>query len=608
MSTDIQKDNSENKKRVADIVVETLIDNGISNAFSVTGGGSMHLNHAFTLVQNKLKTVYNHHEQACAMAAEGYAKLSGKPAVVCVSSGAGGLNTLNGVQGAWVDSVPMIILVGHPRYNTTIESCGLNLRYRGVQENDIVSQTKNITKYAKLVLDPLSIKAEIQYAIDLAMCGRRGPVLLSIPLDVQGSVVDIDKLYPCYPKPDCLQISSSDIERLYEMLYTAQRPCILTGSAIRTSNVISEYKQFLSYIKIPVVGGAHAPDANYIGENLFYGTSGTLGTRCGNFILQSADFILVLGNSLSEGQTGFNVEAFAPNAKIVMVDVQHDEAKKPGLHVDMCIEANLKNFFDICNARKQSVIATEKWTSHCDYVSQSLPRFEAAERLNGLEDTSRIHPSVFWKKLSASIEENAVVALGNSSCVHSVLQGGVTKPSQRILVNFNSGSMGDDLPEAIGAAVHDNVPVYCITGDGSVMMNLQEFQTICYHQFPIKTIIFSNNGYDNMKNTYKNYFDGIGNGCAPDNGINFPSFQKIASAFELDYIHINCIKNLDEGITWLIQHKGPCIVEVDEIMNKLRAPVIASIMDKNGKFVTPPLHVMSPLMDESEIEKYLIVE
>ena len=166
--------------------------------------------------------------------------------------------------------------------------------------------------------------------------------------------------------------------------------------------------------------------------------------------------------------------------------------------------------------------------------------------------------------------------------------------------------MGDDLPEAIGAAVYGNLPVYCITGDGSIMMNLQELQTICYHQFPIKTIIFSNNGYDNMKNTYKNYFDGVGDGCGPENGISFPSFQKLAAAFELDYFHIDCIGALDAGIEWLVKHKGPCIVEVDEIENKLRAPIISSIMDDTGNFVTPPLHIMSPLMDKNEIAKYVI--
>lgn len=594
------------EKCVADIIVETLIENGITNAFSVIGGGSMYLNHAFAVAQNKLRTVYNHHEQACAMAAEGYAKLSGKLAVVCVTSGPGGLNTINGVQGAWVDNAPMIVLAGHPRYNTTVASCGLNIRCRGVQENDIISQVKNITKYAKMILDPLSIKAEVQYAIDTAMSGRRGPVWLSIPLDIQGTMVNTNDLYPYQQKPCNPAISVNDIDTMYKMLQEAKRPCILTGSAIRTGDAMEGYKQFLAYTQIPVVGGARALDANYIDEKYFYGMSGTLGPRCGNFILQSADFILAIGNSLSTSQTGFNVEAFAPHAKIVMVDAQKDESKKPGLHVDMCIEADLNDFFHICNARKEIVTADIRWIEHCEYTYHNLSRFEAAERLKDLSSVSRIHPSLFWKRLSNSLEDNAVIALGNSSCVHAVQQGGVLRPSQRIIVNFSCGSMGDDLPEAIGAAVYGNLPVYCITGDGSIMMNLQELQTICYHQFPIKTIIFSNNGYDNMKNTYKNYFDGVGDGCGPENGISFPSFQKLAAAFELDYFHIDCIGALDAGIEWLVKHKGPCIVEVDEIENKLRAPIISSIMDDTGNFVTPPLHIMSPLMDKNEIAKYVI--
>ena len=598
------------KKRVADIVTETLIENGITQNFCVVGGGAMHLNNAFELVRGKLDTVYNHHEQACAMAATAYGRLSGRMASVCVTSGPGGINTFNGVQGAYVDSVPMIVICGHPRYDTTVEACGLNLRSRGVQENDAVSQVKNITKYAKLVKDPKDVKKEVQYACDMAMDGRRGPVWLSIPLDVQGALVDEEELTPCVPFKGTAPIPESEIREAFEELSRAKRPCILTGSGIRTSGSMEAYRNFTKKVRIPIVGGCYAQDTNVYGDELYYGESGSVGPRCGNFILQSADMILVLGNSLSTSQTGFNVEGFAPDAKIIMVDATADEGRKPGLKVSKILEGDLKDFFAACEKMDIRLNACDDWIAHCDMVRnhEKLPRYEVLNILPEGDGKEAVHPAQFWKKFFDYIEDDAIIAHGNSSCCITLLQEGVKTRQQRLTINYHCGSMGDDLPAAVGAATLGEGTVYCVSGDGSFMLNLQELQTIALHKYPIKIVVFNNNGYDNIRNTCVNYFGGLKNGCDPESGVSMPDFGKVASAFEMPYYRVDSVNALEAGLEWMKKTDGPCFLEIQEIKAKKRAPVLASVMDENGVFKTPQLHVMTPLLEEDLVNKFIYTE
>ncbi len=598
------------EKRVADIIIDTLISNGITNAFSVVGGGSMHLNNAFVLRKSEIKTIYNHHEQACAMAAESYARLTGKPAVVCVTSGPGGLNTLTGVQSAWVDSVPMIVIAGHPRYNTTVEYSGLNVRCIGVQENNIIEQVKSITKYAKMVTDPLSVRMAVQYAIDIAMDGRRGPVWLSIPLDVQGAYVEETDLYETKAfKSEVPAPTDTDMEDLLDALSKAKRPCILTGSGIVVSGSQKEYRQFLDFVDVPVVGGFSATDLNNITDKNYYGTSGAIGPRCGNFILQNADLVLVLGNGLSTYQTGHNVEAFASQAEIYMVDAQRDEGRKLGLNITKFIHADLKAFFSaFCKCGKK-ISADNNWKAYCDFLYSNLPWDEVLDLLPESDGNEAVHPAQFWKRFLERVEDNAVIALGNSGCNDPMLLEGVFSPKQRVSYNYRCGSMGCDLPFAIGAKeAFPNAPIYCVTGDGSFMMNMQELQTIKHNYNNIKIVIFGNNGYDDIRNTCVNYFNGLKNGCDPESGISLPDFGKVAAAFGYLYKKVSCTSELQDGIEWLIEAKESCILEIKEKENKERAPVIKSVMNKQGQFETPPLHIMSPLLPEEVFQKYMYRE
>lgn len=588
------------KKRVADIVVDTLLELGINETFCVVGGGAMHLNNAFE-INKDMHVTFCHHEQACAFAAEGYAKYSGKMACVSVTAGPGGVNALNGVYSAYVDYTPMIVIAGYPRYETSTPYTGLNLRCRGVQEFDIVNTVKTMTKYSKLILNPKEIKQEIIKAYKIALEGRRGPVWLSIPLDVQASLIDDEELADCDFSPFENTLDREVLVKICQEIKNAKRPCILTGTGIRYGDAVEDFIQFKEKVRIPVVGSSLNPDLLPMGTDLYYGTSGSCGPRAGNYILQNADLILVLANSLSTKQTGFNVSLFAPKAKFIMVDAELDETKKPGLHIDMPVQSEIRAFFNQYNdIIKETVEADSKWIAYCD----SVYSFFENKDMPSSEDSNRVYSKIFGHALMDKLPKNCSIALGNSSCVGSILSYGVHFDSQRVIVNYNAGSMGDDLPEAIGMAIASKNPVYCYTGDGSLMMNLQELETIKYNKLPIKVIVFSNNGYGAIRNTCSNFFNGTFTGCDSDSGIDFPDFSKIADTFGYKYFHCRNCGEIDSILDNFIYYDGLAFLEVDQQLVDPAIPRIMSKMDENGKFTTPSLLDMYPYLNE-ENEKHL---
>lgn len=588
------------KRRVADIILDVLVENGITDCFAVVGGGAMHINNALAL-RADINKVFCHHEQACAMAAEGYAKACGRIALVSVTSGPGALNTLNGVEGAWVDNTPMIIISGHPRYDTTVPPTGLNLRCRGVQEFDIITAVQGMTKYAHLVIDPLEIRREIQKALDIAVSGRRGPVWLSIPLDVQSAIVDTDELYSCEEIRKVETKISEEIWReLNKLIITAERPCILSGSAIRLSGGTELFREWTKQMNVPVVGGALLGDILYHGAANYYGGSGNVGPRKGNFILQNADLIIVIGNSLATKQTGFNQSKFAPHAKIVMVDIEPDEMKKPGLNVQLEILADAKEFIQIAMNKLKPWKVNKEWIAYCDKLDDILGDIDQPVIQDMKE---RVPLNLLAHKCLEKAKNDAIFALGNSTGIVGFLQQGVRYPAQRMIVNYNSGSMGDDLPEAIGVAVAMKQEVICVTGDGSIMMNLQELQTIQYNHLPIKIIIISNNGYGAIRQTNKNFFDGVYIGCDESSGINFPDFSKIAAAFEYQYFNCPDCESLDDILEIFYEADKNTILEIQQKLDDPVLPKVMSKMQEDGKFVTPALHDMYPFLDNEILEK-----
>ena len=587
------------KRRVADIIMDILIENDITDCFAVVGGGAMHLDNALAL-NNKITKYFNHHEQACAMAAEAYARLSGRMAAVCVTSGPGATNTLTGVMGAWQDSLPMIVLSGQVRYEISVAKSGLPLRYRGIQEFEIVPTVKNMTKYAVMITDPLSIKREMYKAIHIALEGRRGPVWIDVPQDMQNAIVEETELYPVesiVPKR-----ASVDYANMIEQLQKAKRPCILAGSGIRSGDVMEEFTAFVEKAGIPVIGGAWVADNMYMEHRLYFGPSGNIGPRTGNFILQNADVILVLGNSLGYRQTGFNQKDFAPNAIILMVDADENEAKKPGIKISEFIHRDLKTFFEEMLEWEIHITVEAEWVKYCNALKE---RFDAFEAVKDIKLNERVCSYYFWKIFGEYEPDDSILALGNNTANTAKLQIGVAKKEQRVLSNYTCGSMGYDLPAAIGAAVASGKTVFCVTGDGSIMMNLQELQTIKHYNLPVHVIVFSNGGYAAIRQTSKNFFNGVCIGCTEETGISFPNFKNVAETFGFEYMNCHTNAEVELAVQQLMRSEKRVLLEIDQLYDNPVIPKVMSRLDENGRMLTPALQDMAPFLADNEIKELM---
>ena len=591
------------KKRVADIIMEILLQNDIKDCFCVVGGGSMQLNNALAK-HDEISKYYNHHEQACTMAAEGYVKASGRLPLVCVTSGPGGTNTLTGVLCAWQDSVPMLILSGQVRTDISVPDSGLPLRQRGEQEFQIVPMVSHMTKYAKMITNPLMIKRELQKAIDIATTGRRGPVWLDIPLDVQGALVEEEDLSPCIESQDVIpSVKVEELEFLNQILSESKRPCILVGSGVRACNVVDEFRTYAEILGIPVVAGIHVADAHYKEYPLYYGMSGTIGPRLGNLILQNADVIVTIGNSLHICETGFNQEEFAKNAKIVMIDIDQNEAMKPGLNIYRFLHTDLKEFFAKALPIAKKIPVAGEWIAHCNKMKERFPMIEIP---NNLEMQDNVRQNYFWTIFEKYAPQDCIIAYGNSMGVAGVVQKGIQYSEQRLIANFWVGTMGNDLPEAIGAAIGSQKEVICATGDGSIMMNLQELQTIIHYGLPIKVILFSNDGYGTIRQSCKNFFDGVMVGCDGQSGVGMPNFEKVAKAFEFNYRKCETNQEAEECIKWFLESEKFAFLEVMQDLDDAYEPKLKSRLLPNNTFATPALHDMYPFVEKEELDSYIL--
>lgn len=589
------------KKRIADLIFETLVKYNIKTCFAVVGGGAMHLDNALGLNKN-IEKIFNHHEQACTIAAEGYAKITGEMAVACVTSGPGATNAITGVMGAWVDSVPMIVLSGQVRYSLTVEATGLPLRFRGVQEFDIINSVKNMTKYAIMLREPEKVVYELEKAIYIAMSGRRGPVWLDVPLDIQGAEIEEEDIEHFIPEEDLASCSEEDFAKLKEMIRKAEKPIILAGNGIANSGALKKFHNFAKHLGIPVIGATIAADAMYHDYELYYGLSGSIGPRVGNFILQNSDFILALGTSLGFRTTGYSQDAFAPKAKIVMVDIDDYERQKPGVRYDLFIKADLHNFLVEGLNKLSKKNLNNLWRDYCDSLKE---RFSPYEAISNIKEEERVGMYYFWKKFSELEPEDTIIALGNNTGICAKLQIGVKTDKQRVLVNNNCGSMGYDIPCALGAAVATKKEVILVTGDGSFMMNLQELQTITHNKLPVKIVVFENDGYNAIRQTSKNFFNGFEVGCSKESGISFPSFKEVAKTFGFKYNVANTNRDVEEALKWLFNEEGNVLLEIKEKLDDPVTPRLMSRMGADGKFLSPALEDLYPFLDEEELKKWM---
>ncbi len=607
------KDSDNMKIRVADYIAQFLVENGIDTLFTVVGGGAMHLNDGFGHNPN-IKCVHNHHEQACSIAAEGYYRMSNKLPAVCVTTGPGGTNAITGVLGAYLDSIPMLIISGQVKYEMTVESTGLDLRQLGDQEWNIVSTVETMTKYAEMVVDANKIKYCLQRAIYTATTGRPGPCWIDIPLDVQGAIIDTDDLIEFTPDDADVElgkpVTNEILDEVMERIKNSERPVIYAGSAIRTNDAHVSFLNVIEKLQIPVVNAWNATDSLEYDHPLTVGCGGSFGDRPANFAAQNSDLIISLGCRLSTRQVSFAYDSWAREAYKIMVEIDPAEIVKPTLNIDMPIQSDIKEFlekFDEYLEEKYSdvIFNNEKWIKQCNIWKEKYPVCDESK----YNQKEKINVYAFLDVLSDCMEENDKIVVANGAacaCIH----GYKLKKGQRLVVNSGVASMGYDLPAAIGACFGiDKNSIICVCGDGSIQMNLQELQTIIHHNLPIKLILINNDGYQSIRITQRSFFEKPFVGIGSDSGdISFPDMKKIAQAYGYEYNSCSSIDNLKDVLITTLNTEKPVICEVFVDTEQSFEPKSASKKLPDGKMVSAPLEDMKPFLDRKELEENMYID
>ncbi|MCC7007117.1 MAG: thiamine pyrophosphate-binding protein [Ottowia sp.] len=595
--------------KLSTYVAQKIAEQGIRHVFMVTGGGAMHLNHSLG-THPQLECVFNHHEQACAMAAEAYYRLTNRLAVVNVTSGPGGTNTITGVYGAYVDSIGMLVLSGQVKYETTVRSTGLPLRQYGDQELDIEQLVRPVTKYCEMVTDPSSIRYHLEKAMYLATTGRPGPVWLDIPLNVQGAQIDPDTLIGFDPSELDQPWQRTDLhavsQQILDKLAHAQRPVVFAGGGVRLSGQYASFLALVEKLGIPVVTGWNAHDAIWNSNPYYIGRPGTIGDRAGNFAVQNADVLLILGSRLNIRQVSYNWTTFARAAYKIWVDIDPYELQKPTVRADMPILADLSELLPVLLEKNYPGPSSEQqsWLAWCQERQQRFPVV-----LPEYHKHTQINPYVFMESLFHELKEEQIIVTGNGSACVISFQAAVLKPGQRLWTNSGCASMGYDLPAAIGACkASQNQPIVCLAGDGSIMMNLQELQTIAGNHMPIKIFILNNNGYSSIFQTHRNFFNGVEVGAGPKSGVSFPDFCKLSAAFNLPFIRCTQHKEIGEAIRTTMSSDGPAICEIMIDEHQVFAPKLSSKQLPDGRIISPPLEDLSPFLSREAFRENMIID
>ncbi len=603
------------KIRLADYLADFLVAHGVTDVFSVVGGGAMHLNDAIGHNPG-LKVTYNHHEQACAIAAEAYARLENKIAAVCVTSGPGGTNAITGVVGGWLDSIPMFIVSGQVRYDTTaryaLPYTEEPLRAMGDQEYDITKAVSAMTKYAVMIEDPLTIRYDLEKAWHLATTGRPGPVWIDVPVNFQGCTIETDDLKGYDPAEDDAKlpppVEESVIDEILAKIAKAKRPVFHAGYGIRLSGGYEEFRKVFEKLNIPVVTYWNAVDLIEDDNPLYCGRAGNMGDRPGNWAIQNADLILAVGTRISIRQVGYNWKTWAREAEVIMVDIDKAELKKPTLHVEYPVWADAKDFLTkMDKAAKGPVFTGEEWLETCRRWKNDYP---AVLPRQWEENGTTANVYAFVRYLSSRLPENSLTAVSNGACCVVGNQAYVIQKGSRMANNSAIASMGYGLPAAIGTCIGGGTrETICLEGDGSIMMNLQELQTILTNNLPIKIFLINNNGYHSIRITQTNIFGhhtkvGIG----PESGdLTFPEFKKIAEAFGYRYFCAHSNAEMKKVVDEVLALEGPVFTEIFTDTVQVWEPKSGARRNPDGSLFSPPLEDLAPFLPREELKKQMFI-
>jgi len=585
--------------RVADYIAQFLEKRGIKHVFTVTGGGAMFLNDGLAKSTN-IKGIFNHHEQACAMAAVGYSKVNNEIAVVMPTTGCGGTNTITGVLDAWQDSVKVVFISGNVNKKETTYCTDIPLRKYGVQEANIVEIVKPITKYATMITDANSIAYEIEKAFHICESDRPGPVWIDVPLDIQGTFIDEDNLEHYIPEPK--QSKNLDYDVLEQYLKEAKRPIVVAGYGIHLANAQNEFVKFIEKHNLPVAFTYLTIDLLPSNHPLYVGRLGTKGDRAGNFAIQNSDLVISLGSSLSVSVTGFRYETFAREAKKFVVDIDVNEHKKPTIKVDHIVEADVKDFLSDCEVDYK---ADQWWIDKCINWRDKWPVM-----IEDYKDTTKgINIYYFLNELSKRNKPDAITISDAGSAYYTTSQALQIKDKQRYITSGAQADMGFTLPASIGAAVASGGKnIIGITGDGSFQMNIQELQTIVNFNLPIKIFVLNNGGYLSIRNTMDKFFNSRYYGTDAKSGLTLPEVSKIGLAYGIPCYKLSTSEDLEEILETILNTEGPVLVDVVCPFKQDMSPSSSAKQNEEGKIVSQPLENMSPFLSEEEFKNEMIIK
>ncbi len=587
--------------RVSDYVMQRLHQSGVNDLFMVTGRGVLYLSDAAAKHQ-ELNCVCVHHEQAGAYAAMAYSQVNGVLGACLVSTGCAATNAITPVLCAWQDDIPMVIISGQNTLKETVGYTGLPIRTYGQQEADIISLVKPITKYAVMIDDPTQIAVEMDKALYMAQHGRKGPVWIDMPLDIQNMRVEEEELERYTPTEAKLSASHDDIDWLCETLAGAQRPVVVIGSGVRSAGAQSLFSDFIEKTSIPVVYCASATDIYKSEHQLSIGAVGTMATnRAANFAMQNSDLLVIIGARMTSMTTGSNPEKFARAARIVAVDIDENEFRKDNLKVEKLILSDASVFLEKINQRNIAVTWSD-WAEKCLHYKKIFPKCEEK-----YTKSDKIDLYYLADVLSEHLADDAVFVT-DSGLEELILPTTISfHKQQKCLHPASQGAMGYALPAAIGAYLSAHKQVVTVIGDGSIMMNFQELQTIAHHQLPIKIIVANNNCYAVIRKRQVDLFRTRTIGTDADNGVSCPDFSKVALCFGLHYEKVETSVELNEAIERVLSHDGPVICEVmcpedQEYINT------SYVRTSKGRFVQRPLEDQAPFLDRTLFLSEMIID
>jgi len=588
--------------RVADYIMERLYADGAKHIFMVTGRGALFLSDAVA-GHKELTGVSVHHEQAAAYAAIAYAQYTGKPGACLVSTGCAGTNALTGVLNAWQDGVPCVFISGQNKLHETSRYTGIPLRTFGQQEADIIPIVESVTKYAVMITDPKQIVYEMEKALYLAQTGRKGPVWIDVPLDIQNMRIEPEELEHFVTESGSnYEPLPEDIQYVTRVLRNSERPAILIGSGIRSADAVRDLEAFLEKHPIPVAYTGSAPDTYGIDNPLSIGSVGIMGcTRAGNFTVQNSDLLLVLGCRLSPMTTGSDYGKFARTAKVVVVDIDRVEHSKNIVKIDRLIIADVKKF--LTSLMDEDIKeADEEWWNKCLHWKQIFPKCEEKYK------TSEKVDLYYLAECLSEVLPVDSVFLSDSGLVELILPTNISfRKDQRCIHPASQGAMGFALPGLVGAHYASNRPVIAVIGDGSIMMNLQELETIRYNNIPGKIVVINNNAYALIRKRQVDLFRSRTIGTDPGNGVGCPNFMKVAEGFEIPYVRIDSSLELQQKLKSIIDMDGPVLCEIIGLENQ---EYISSshARDSKRRIVRRPIEDQAPYLDRELFLSEMIIK